>query len=220
MKQIISLVFCCSLMFNGGTGWAQDAQRRYEVKSAVIEFVISGDIKGSETAYIDHFGEKESRFSKYILNMTGNDKEQDRITIREGDQLTNVDLIRRKAVRIDLNKEMTPGLSIHLSGKEMADYTPNGLKKMGAVFVGEESVAGKTCKIYDLPFLEARLWVYKNIALKYKSNTRGFLVEYLATAIKEDIDIPKDKFTVPPGVMNVGLVSENNLLGAIQPKSQ
>lgn len=219
MNKLLFGVLCFVFVVAAGRVWADDGQRRYETKSAVIEFAITGDIQGSETAYIDDFGGKEVRFSKYMLNLTGHDQEQDRVMLREGDILTNVDLIRMKSLRIDLTKEMTPGLNIHLTGKEMADYTPEGLKKMRAVYVGEESVAGKTCKRYDLPFLDAKLWVYKNIALRYKSNTKGFIVEYLATAIKEGIDIPADKFVVPAGVMNVGTVSQNNIMGAIQPKN-
>lgn len=221
MKKLLYGLIC-GVIFLGGSSVAvgDAAQGRYETKSAVIEFMISGNIKGTETAYIDNYGEKESRFSKYILQMTGNDKEQERFTIREGDLVTNVDLRLNRSINIDLTKDMTPGLNIHLTGKEMADYSPEGLKKMRAVYKGEESVAGKSCKVYDLPFLEAKLWIYKNIALRYKSNTRGFLVEYTATAIKEDVDIPEDRFVVPPGVMNVGLVPQNNIMGAIQPKSQ
>ncbi|MGE0269529.1 MAG: hypothetical protein AB7S78_13855 [Candidatus Omnitrophota bacterium] len=220
MKKFTGVLICSYILGSLVNAAAETASGRYETKSAVIEFMISGNIKGTETAYIDHYGEKESRFSKYILQMTGNDKEQERLTVREGDLLTNVDLRLNKAVNIDLNKEMTPGLNIHLTGKEMADYSPEGLKKMRAVYVGEESVAGKSCKVYELPFLKSRLWIYKNIALRYRSNTRGFLVEYIATAIKEDVDIPEERFSVPQGVMNVGLVPQNNILGAIQPKTQ
>lgn len=196
------------------------AEKRYGLESALIEYNISGHIQGTETAYIDDYGEKESRYSEYTLQLSGHDGVQKRFTLREDDFLTNVDLNKNLSVQFDLNKEISQGLSFTLTGKEMADYSNEGLQKMRAVKVGEETVAGKTCDLYELPFLKAKVWVYKNVALRYESSTRGFKVAYLATAIKEGVEISPDKFRIPDGVRNVGVVPENNIMGAVQPLPQ
>ncbi len=193
------------------------AEQRYEVESALIEYNISGHIQGTETAYIDNYGERESRYSEYTLQLTGHDGLQKRFTLREDDMLINVDLNKNLSVKFDLNKEVTPGLNIRLTAKEMADFSKEGLEKMRAVRVGQETVAGKTCDLYELPFLNSKVWIYKKIPLRYVSNTRGFKVTYLATAIKEGVNISPDKFKIPEGVRSAGVVPDNNIMGSVQP---
>lgn len=134
--------------------------------------------------------------------------------------LTNVDLSRNLSIKFDLNKEVSPGLNIRLTGKEMADFSKKGLEKMRAVRVGVETIAGKSCELYELPFLKSKVWVYKRIPLRYVSNTRGFKVTYLATAIQEGVDIDPSRFKIPAGVRSVGVAPENNIMGATQPVSQ
>lgn len=194
-----------------------DAAARYDVESALIEYNISGHIQGTETAYIKNYGEQESRYSEYQLQLTGHDGLQKRYTLREDDLLTSVDLNKNLSVKFDLNKDVSPGLDIRLTGKEMADFSKEGLKKMRAVKIGQETIAGKTCDVYELPFLSSKVWIYKKIALRYISTTRGFKVTYLATAIQEGVDIPADKFQIPEGVRSVGVAPENNIMGSVQP---
>ncbi|MCA9402744.1 MAG: hypothetical protein KC897_03095 [Candidatus Omnitrophica bacterium] len=193
------------------------AEQRYGLKSALIEYNITGHIQGKETAYIDGFGEREARYSEYTLKLTGQEELQKRYTLRQDDMLINVDLNRNQSVKFDLNKEIASGLDVHLTAKEMADYSAEGLKKMRAVHVGQESVAGKMCDLYELPFLSAKVWIYKQIALRYVSNTRGFKVSYLATSILEDAALGDDKFELPEGIHSIGVAPENHLMGSVQP---
>ena len=213
---IVLALIVCGFAFPGQVA----AEKRYGVKSALIEYNISGHIQGTETAYIDDYGEKESRYSEYMLQLTGHDGPQKRFTLREDDVLTNVDLNTNLSVKFDLNKEISQGLGVRLTGKDMADFSKEGLQKMRAVKVGQQTVAGKTCDVFELPFLKAKVWTYKNLALRYESTTRGFKVTYLATAIKENVEIGEDKFRIPDGVRSVGVAPENNLMGAVQPLPQ
>ncbi len=196
------------------------AERPYGLESAVIQYNISGHIKGEETAYITDWGEREARHSTYKLMMDGINQEQQRMTLREGDVVYNVDLIRRKKIQIDLNKKIAPGLHIDLTAGEMSDYSPEGLKRLGAQGKGEETVAGKVCRVYELPFLDGTVWVYKNIALKYVTRVRGFHTEYTATRIDEGVDIPEERMTLPVDVIDMGVLAENNIMGSIQPNSE
>lgn len=199
---------------------AQASEKRYGFETAIIQYNISGHIKGEETAYIAGWGAKEARHSTYKLMMEGIKQEQKRMTLREGNVVSNVDLIRRKKIQIDLNKKIAPGLHINLTAAEMSDYSPEGLKRLGAQGQGEESVAGKVCRVYELPFLNGRVWVYKNLALKYVTTVRGFRTEYTATHIEEGVEIPEDRLALPIDVIDMGVLAENNIMGSIQPNSE
>ncbi|MBZ0167669.1 MAG: hypothetical protein K8I00_12755, partial [Candidatus Omnitrophica bacterium] len=143
-KSILVSIGCAVFMGIFFDVTPAQAERRYDVESALVEYTISGHIQGTEVAYIDDYGAKESRYSEYTLQLTGHDGLQKRFTLREDDTLTNVDLSRNLSIKFDLNKEVSPGLNIRLTGKEMADFSKKGLEKMRAVRVGEETIAGKT----------------------------------------------------------------------------
>lgn len=218
MRLAILSITSIALVLTATQAMAMD--KRFDIESAIVEYNISGHIKGEETAYIQDWGAKEARFSKYFLMMKGFDHKQERMTLREGDTVYNVDLLRHKMVRVDLTKRMVSGLNINFTPAEMSDYSPEGLKRLGANLKGEESIAGKVCQVYELPYLEAKVWVYKNIAMKYIARTRGFRTEYTATSIQENVSIPQEKVTLPTKVIDMGLMEDNHLLGSIQPNSE
>lgn len=115
----------------------------------------------------------------------------------EGNKITTIDLDDKKANTSTLPESVINFLKL----------TPEVIREYDIREVGEETVAGKPCKIYTVRKEEmgmtadVKMWVWKGLQLKMETTMGGTtLYSETTTGIRENVPIPADKLQVPPGL--------------------
>lgn len=194
MKQILFFIVFC--IFISNTSYSLDI-KRYKVKSGIIEYKIEGAINGTETVYFDDWGIKEAKINKTEIKMMGFKTETHTLTITDKDWGYNINLDDKTGTKAS-NKEIKE----MLDGMTQKDYERFGekmMEDMGGVKVGNESILGYNCEVWDVKNLNSKTWNYNYVPLKIEMNMMGG-VTYTAVKFEANAKIPADKFSVPKGI--------------------
>lgn len=176
---------------------SSDLQKRYGIKSAVIEYIITGSQEGTKTLYFDNWGMRQAEYTRSVLSVGGFSKPINIVNIIDGDY--------QYMINIDQNSGTKTRNPILRSMDELRDqkgfneFGEQMLLSMGANKIGKEEFLGKDCDIYDMRNTGTRLWIWKWITLKSETNSRGLEINVTATRINEGA-VPKDKFKIPDNV--------------------
>lgn len=188
MKKL--LIITALLSFCMGAG-AQE--KIYDVKSGKVTMEM--DMMGQtivQDIYFDDYGAKTVTVSDFGGNKM-------RMLEKDGSNIM-VNDAEKTAVRMPA---MGPGAENRINFLNLDEKT---VKKNKIKEVGEETIAGKTCKKYTYKVLmmdqpiTTTVWVYKGITLKSSTNTDFGEMVQQATKIEENIDIDPAMFTIPEGV--------------------
>ena len=188
MKKL--LIITALLSFCMGAG-AQE--KIYDVKSGKVTMEM--DMMGQtivQDIYFDDYGAKTVTVSDFGGNKM-------RMLEKDGSNIM-VNDAEKTAVRMPA---MGPGAENRINFLNLDEKT---VKKNKIKEVGEEAIAGKTCKKYTYKVLmmgqpiTTTVWVYKGITLKSSTNTDFGEMVLQATKIEENIDIDPAMFTIPEGV--------------------
>lgn len=188
MKKL--LIITALLSFCMGAG-AQE--KIYDVKSGKVTMEM--DMMGQtivQDIYFDDYGAKTVTVSDFGGNKM-------RMLEKDGSNIM-VNDAEKTAIRMPA---MGPGAENRINFLNLDEKT---VKKNKIKEVGEEAIAGKTCKKYTYKVLmmgqpiTTTVWVYKGITLKSSTNTDFGEMVQQATKIEENIDIDPAMFTIPEGV--------------------
>ncbi len=170
-----------------------EASRRYpELKSAIIKYKVSGMDTGTEVVYIDDWGRREAIYKKITTKMMGVDLERNYMTLitENGKWVYNIDLNSGTAIKMD-----------ETGYKSLAGNTERNMEDtIGATKIGTEEIAGRVCDVWKKGYPYSMAWIWKGVALKKDKDVAAMSVITEATEVQENISIPEDKLTIPPGV--------------------
>ncbi len=170
-----------------------EASRRYpELKSAIIKYKVSGMNTGTEVVYIDGWGRREAIYKKITTKMMGVDLERNYMTLitENGKWVYNIDLNSGTAIKMD-----------ETGYKSLAGNTERNMEDtIGATKIGTEEIAGRVCDVWKKGYPYSMAWIWKGVALKKDKDVAAMSVITEATEVQENISIPEDKLTIPPGV--------------------
>ncbi len=170
-----------------------ETSRRYpELKSAIIEYKVSGMSTGTEVVYIDDWGRREAIYKKITTKMMGIDLERNYMTLitENGKWIYNIDLNSGTAIKMD-----------ETGYKSLAGNTGRNMDDtIGATRIGTEEIAGRVCDVWKKGYPYSMAWIWKGIALKKDQDVAAMGVVTVATDVQENIPVPEDKFTIPPFV--------------------
>ena len=185
---IIAALFVCGL-------GAQAQEKLYEVKSGKITMEM--DMMGQtmvQEVYFDDYGAKQAT----VMNMQG---QKTRQITQDGSNIM-IDDAAKTATKMPAMGMMGGGRS-EINWSNLDEKT---IKKNKIQEAGEETIAGKTCKVYKYKVMmmgqavSATACVYKGIVLKSSTSTDFGEMGQKATKIEENITIDPSMFTIPEGV--------------------
>ena len=185
---IIAALFACGL-------GAQAQEKLYEVKSGKITMEM--DMMGQtmvQEVYFDDYGAKQAT----VMNMQG---QKTRQITQDGSNIM-IDDAAKTATKMPAMGMMGGGRS-EINWSNLDEKT---IKKNKIQEAGEETIAGKTCKVYKYKVMmmgqavSATACVYKGIVLKSSTSTDFGEMGQKATKIEENITIDPSMFTIPEGV--------------------
>lgn len=173
---------------------AQAQEKLYEVKSGKVTMEM--DMMGQtmvQEIYFDDYGAKQAT----VMNMQGQKMRQ---IAQDGSNIM-IDDAAKTATKMPAMGMMGGEQSINFSNLDEKTIKKNKIQE-----AGEETVAGKTCKVYKYKVMmmgqavSATACVYKGIVLKSTTSTDFGEMGQKATKIEENITIDPSMFTVPEGV--------------------
>ena len=173
---------------------AQAQEKLYEVKSGKITMEM--DMMGQtmvQEIYFDDYGAKQAT----VMNMQGQKMRQ---IAQDGSNIM-IDDAAKTATKMPAMVMMGGEQRINFSNLDEKTIKKNKIQE-----AGEETVAGKTCKVYKYKVMmmgqavSATACVYKGIVLKSSTSTDFGEMGQKATKIEENITVDPSMFTIPEGV--------------------
>lgn len=173
---------------------AQAQEKLYEVKSGKVTMEM--DMMGQamvQEIYFDDYGAKQAT----VMNFNGQKMRQ----IKKDGSTLMINDADKTATKMPAMGPMGGEQSINFSNLDEKTVKKNKIQE-----AGEETVAGKTCKVYKYKVMmmgqavSATACVYKGIVLKSTTETGFGEMTQKATKVEENINIEASMFTVPEGV--------------------
>lgn len=195
MKQ---LKLWTALLFAVATVTTLNAEiKRYEIKSGIIEYVISGSMnmmgmqsktEGTGKMLFKEWGNVELHYEEKTTSVMGRIEKQKELTKMENGKFYAVDYDEK--VIITHSPEMLKDAKYNniQKGKEM-------MKQMGGKKVGEEKVLGYKCEIWE--FMQSKIWMHKGVLLKSESNIMGTKHTTEARSVKFNVKISDEDLKLP-----------------------
>ncbi len=174
-------------------------QKRYGIKSGVIEYIITGSQEGTKTLYFDSWGMRQAEYTRSVLSVGGFTKPLNLANIIDGEF--------QYMINIDQNsgtKTRNPILKSIEQLKDQKGFNEFGeqmLLSMGANKIGSETFLGKYCDVYEMKSTGTKLWVWEWLTLKSETKSGGLQINLTATRINEGGTVPKEKFKIPEKVV-------------------
>lgn len=175
--------------------------KRYEARTGIITYALSGVETGTETLYFKDYGSTEARYKLAKTQLPGNIKlpdnvklpETNQVTIVVGDTIYSYDGVTKVGTKIENTLDMLGKVKDQDLGKMGMEM----IEKMGAKKTGTKDIAGFTCDIYEITNLNSSVCITRNIVLETKASVGNMVVSSVAQKAEFDVTVPEDKFTVP-----------------------
>jgi hypothetical protein len=193
MKRIVFTLITALLLTATLTAAAQDAPRRYGIKSGIIKLISStAGVDTPETQYFDDYGAKESIV--YTTDIPGVVK-YDNWVITIGNTMYGVSVTEDKRNYGKPSENPVPDLTFN-------NPSPEVTAKYNIKELGEEKFLDRNCKIFSYETTQRRttithkVWIYKGVILKQQSKIRNRDVLIYATDFQENVAIPAYAFQI------------------------
>ena len=207
MKKI-SILLSLAVALVSCNGNSQEALKRYEVKSGIVKYTttISGKVMGSkiagsgtESLYFKNWGalELKEEESKQTTTMKFFGKEKIETTSTHVmKKLDNGEsyLADFKTKTITANRDLGMDM-MEQSNTDAGEAGMSMLESMGGKKVGDESVLGHNCEIWDV--MGAKQWIFKGVTLKMEVTVLGIKTITQATSAKFDVSVADVNFKLP-----------------------
>ena len=196
MKQmkIWSVVF--ALILTASTLNAET--KRYEVKSGIIEYTVSGGgnmmgiqtkIKGKSKALFKEWGNVELHEDITKSVIMGREEHTRQTTKIDNGKVYVVDYEQKIIVQYD------PAMLLQSEHKDFAKSSKEMMLAMGGTKTSDETIQGYVCEVWETQ--QMKLWLYKGILLKSEANIMGITHTVVATNIQLDVSVSDEDLKLP-----------------------
>lgn len=200
----VFLFILCGASFAEESPW----ERKLPFKSAIVQYDVDGNEKGTETLYIRASGQEQARFRKTKGKVMFMDVSADKVTITTPELVTEVDIDKKTGRKfINPNKFMTEEYG-KLSAKEKENVKKNAvdmgtnMSQMmgGSVEKKAGSHLGHPCDVVKAMGITTCVMSDAGVMLKTEGSIMGMAIKTVATKFDKDAAVPADVFNVPSGI--------------------
>ena len=171
--------------------------KRYTIKSAIIEYDVSGVQTGKTTLYFDNYGNKEGRHREATTKFMGFSQTIKESNYIDGPWSYHYDPKTNVAMKMNYENYLE-GMNEVKNKKGLKEFGEEMLRNMGGTKVGTKKIVDKTCDVWDISNFMTKTCIYKNsVPLEVETNMMGIEVHEVATSFRENVAIPPDMITVP-----------------------
>ena len=164
--------------------------KKYPFESGIVKYKLEGSEEGEKTVYMDMGGYKIAQYK--TIRKKRNKEEKETVMLIGADMVT-IDYDNKSAVK--MHNPMA-----YLLADPDRDWQKTGEKmlvKMGYKIVGNETIQGKNCAVWQHG--KQKLWLWKGITLKSEEKVGGKKTIETAVDVKTNVDVPASVFEVPEG---------------------
>ncbi len=191
------------------TNTLQAETKRYEIKSGIIEYTISGggnmmgiqtQIDGKSKTLFKEWGEVELHDETSKSVIMGREEYTHQTTKIDNDKVYIVDYEQKIIHQYDHT------MLVASEYKDLAKSEKEMMLSMGGTKTGEESILGNLCEVWEAKHM--KLWLYKGIILKSKVRIMGRTHTTEATNIQFNISVSDEDLKLPDFPIKV--IQDNN----------
>jgi uncharacterized protein YjiS (DUF1127 family) len=201
MKRLISCILLFLLVISyANADSIKSATRRYpKSKSGIIKYNVSGTKTGTEVVYYEDWGRREAIYTKSTVDLRGVIVDRNTLTLLEdnGRWINNIDLNARTGIRM---KNPRYKEYVGKSRIELENTKKKSLKDAGARRAEIEMVIGRPCFVWTVQYNGNEIYLWNGIVLKKITGSGYSETTTVATEITESVNIPEEKFTIPPDI--------------------
>ena len=201
MKRLISCILFFLLVISyANADSIKSATRRYpKSKSGIIKYNVSGTKTGTEVVYYEDWGRREAIYTKSTVDLRGVIVDRNTLTLLEDNGLwiNNIDLNARTGIRM---KNPRYKEYVGKSRIELENTKKKSLKDAGARRAEIEMVIGRPCFVWTVQYNGNEIYLWNGIVLKKITGSGYSETTTVATEITESVNIPEEKFTIPPDI--------------------
>jgi hypothetical protein len=180
-------------------GTTSEFQKRYGIKSGVIEYIITGSQEGTKTLYFDSWGMRQAEYTRSVLSVGGFTKSLNLVNIIDGEFQYMINMDQNSGT-----KTRNPILKSIEQLKDQKGFNEFGeqmLLSMGANKISSENFLGKDCEVYEMKSTGTKIWVWEWLTLKSETKSGGININLTATRINEGGSVSPEKFKIPEKVV-------------------
>jgi len=192
--KILTALFVLSVAVSGLCAQT----KRYEVKSGIIEYDISGagemmgiktETKGTAKNMFKDWGNVELYDETKRSIVMGMEDHQREMTKFDGKNVYVVDFDKKVIVKY------TPEMLLDSEYKDLAKSGKDMMISMGGKKVSEDEILGYACEVWEM--LHMKIWMHKGILLKSEANLMGIKHTTKATSVKLNVPVSDEKLKLP-----------------------
>ncbi len=206
MKKL-SILFSFVVVFVSCSGNSQNHQKRYNVKSGIIEYNIttSGKMMGStisgkgvERLYFKNWGaievlEEESTQTS-SMKFFGKAKKETTLTHKMS-KLENGENYVVNFENKTINLMNVPAIALMNKDSNDEQTSENMLTAMGGEKTGNEIYKGYNCEVWTV--MGAKQWMHKGVVLKLEMKVLGIKTVKEASSVKFNVNVADKYFELP-----------------------
>lgn len=201
MKRLFIGMCCCCVLSTLVAQTTYNRQKRFQVKSGHVEYVLSGMITGTKSLWWDDYGKKfreELKTEEVVKSRKRTEVVKNQsLSIFDGTYYYNINLVTMHGTK--LHKGAVPDFSLLGSGLndgEMEQLGQGLLKGFGGkVAKKSEQVLSRLCDVTQM--MGATVHVYKGVPLRSHVKIKSHENHEEAIRFDENIRLPQSTF-VPP----------------------
>jgi hypothetical protein len=176
-----------------------DFQKRFGIKSGVIEYIISGSQEGTKTLYFDSWGMRQAEYTRSVLSVGKFTKSMNIVNIIDGEFQYMINMDQNSGTKT--RNPILKAIEQLKNQKGFNEFGEQMLLSMGANKIGAEEFLGKDCDVYEMKSTGTKLWVWEWLTLKSETKSGGIDITLSATRINEGTSVPSEKFKIPEKVV-------------------
>lgn len=172
--------------------------KRYEIKSGIIEYSVSGggNMMGIETKIE---GKSKTLFKEWGAVELHDDTTKSVIMGREEHTRQTTKIDNGKVYIADYEQKIIvqydPDTLLQSEYKDLAKSAEEMMLSKGGTKTGEEKIQGYRCEVWETP--QMKLWLHKGIMLRSEVNLMGVTHTTEATAIHLDASVSDEDLQLP-----------------------
>jgi hypothetical protein len=176
-----------------------DFQKRFGIKSGVIEYIISGSQEGTKTLYFDSWGMRQAEYTRSVLSVGQFTKSMNIVNIIDGEFQYMINMDQNSGTKT--RNPILKAIEQLKNQKGFNEFGEQMLLSMGANKIGAEEFLGKDCDVYEIKNTGTKLWIWEWLTLKSETKSGGIDINLSATRINEGTSVPSEKFKIPEKVV-------------------
>jgi hypothetical protein len=157
--------------------------KRYAVESGSVTYELSGSLSGTKTVSWKDWGMTERTENDNSITTAGMDIPNNDIILMLGNFMYTFkpDAKNGSKIKNGLLEQISS-----INNKDLEEIGMDLMKAMGGKKTGTESIAGKTCDVYEISNVGSETCIWKGINLKNDVAIAGVSVTEIASSVSTD----------------------------------